>query len=85
MDLSENKITDLPAIKIPKLMKLNLCDNKIEKAETWEGHPVLNVLNLRRNKLSSTAFVKEMPNLKELYLVIFEGTIDFIKIRQKIK
>jgi Leucine-rich repeat (LRR) protein len=39
LDVSNNKITELPAIKCPKLEYLDISFNKLEKVnEGWQGH-----------------------------------------------
>jgi len=70
--LSGNKIIELSQIKCPNLIFLDLNDNKIEKFETFDGHPKLMTLSLRKNKINVTNSLSNMPNLKELYLVYKE-------------
>jgi len=52
-------------------VQLNLSENRIDKGEGFEGHQKLINLNLRKNRLANIAFIKDMPNLVELYLVIW--------------
>jgi len=68
LNLSENKVADIGPIKCPRLVELNLSENRIDKGEAFEGHQKLINLNLRKNRLANIAFVKDMPNLVELYL-----------------
>ena len=78
MNLAENKVVELGPITAPKLLTLNLTDNRIEKGESFAGHPTLVRLELRRNKIGTTSFLNNMPNLKELHLVI--NSIFFVLI-----
>lgn len=83
MDLSENKIVELTPIRCPKLLKLDLGDNRLEKGDTFDGHPKLQWLNLKKNRFNNTAFIKDMPELVELYLVrLIKAKLNF---RMKIK
>ena len=56
---------------------LNLHENRVEKVfyinrkvENFEGHPKLEYLNLSNNKVSNLSKFVNLPNLKELYLVL---------------
>lgn len=68
IDLSMNKIVELGPIKCPRLVELDLSDNRIEKTEAFEGHQKLEVLSLRKNRLATMTTLKNMPALRELYL-----------------
>ena len=68
--LAGNKISEISQIKCPNLIFLDLNDNKIEKFETFDGHPKLITLSLRKNKISAATSLSNMPSLKELYLVL---------------
>jgi Leucine-rich repeat (LRR) protein len=70
LDLQGNKITELTSIKAPKLMKLNLNENKLDKIESFDGHGKLEQLCLRKNRIAALSGLKDMPGLKELYLVM---------------
>ena len=70
MKLAGNKIVEFSAIKCPNLVELDLNDNKIEKFETFDGHPKLSILSLKRNRINTATPLTNMPNLKALYLVI---------------
>jgi Leucine-rich repeat (LRR) protein len=52
LNLSKNKITELLQIKCPKLLKLNLNQNNIDKIDAFDGHPKLKMLSLRNNKIN---------------------------------
>ena len=69
--MSKNKITELSVIRCPRLLNLNLNDNKIEKLENFDGHPKLTHLYLRRNRIGALQTISAMPSLKELVLVGF--------------
>ena len=68
LDLSGNKINELPAIKAPKLKTLNLRANEIKRIDKFEGHESLEHLDLSDNQLIDPNKLTNMPNLKELYL-----------------
>eukprot|EP00744_Colponema_vietnamica_P008348 GILI01011916.1.p1 GENE.GILI01011916.1~~GILI01011916.1.p1 ORF type:complete len:307 (+),score=84.03 GILI01011916.1:69-989(+) len=68
LNLSENKITSLPAIKLPLLVSLNLSTNEIASCASFEGHSSLVLLKLGKNKLTSAEGLKDMPNLRKLIL-----------------
>jgi Leucine-rich repeat (LRR) protein len=69
LDASNNKYTDLPAIKLPKLEYLDISYNKIEKvSEGWTGHANIRILKSIDNKFKNLAPFKIMPKLEELYL-----------------
>jgi Leucine-rich repeat (LRR) protein len=54
LDISNNKYTELTAIKCPKLEILDIGFNKLEKVnESWTGHPNLKVLKTVDNKFKS--------------------------------
>lgn len=93
LNLTNNKIADLTPIKVP-LVELYLNDNKIEKVETFDGHPKIRVLKLRNNKIGGLTQFANMPELKELRLTRnkiksvagLEGipTLQFLKLRGNI-
>lgn len=69
LDLSNNKFTEFPAIKCPKLEYLNISGNKLEKVnEAWTGHENLRVVSAVDNRFKNLAPFKIMPKLEELYL-----------------
>ena len=69
LDLSNNKMIEIPQFKVPKLKFLNLSGNGITKYERIEGgHPNLEVFKGNGNKLRSLYFFKDFPKLRELYL-----------------
>lgn len=69
LDISNNKYTELVAIKVPKLEYLDISYNRLEKVnEGWTGHPNIKILKSIDNKFKNLAPFKEMPRLEELYL-----------------
>lgn len=69
LDVSNNKLTELPGIKLPKLEYLDIGYNKLEKVnEAWTGHPNIRILKSVDNKFKTIAAFKAMPMLHELYL-----------------
>ena len=68
--MSENKIVELTPIKCPRLLLLNLSENRIDKGEAFDGHQKLTALNLRKNRFTSTAVIKDLPNVVDLNLVL---------------
>ena len=69
LDISNNKFTEWPAFKCPKLDYLNIGGNKLEKVSAeWAGHPNLRIISAFDNKLKNLGNFKGMPKLEELYL-----------------
>lgn len=68
INLQGNKITALPAVALRNLRRLNLNQNVIATLEDFDGHPVLEILELRANKLKSLKGLKNVPGLSELYV-----------------
>jgi internalin A len=69
LDASNNKYTELPALKLPKLEYLDISFNKIEKVnDGWTGHANIRILKSIDNKFKTLAPFKSMPKLEELYL-----------------
>ncbi len=69
LDISNNKITEFPALKLAKLEYLDIGYNKLEKVnEAWNGHPTLRILKTIDNKFKSIALFKALPKLEELYM-----------------
>lgn len=68
LNLSGNKITSLEHLKLNRLRKLILNENEISSCENFEGHPTLQILELKTNKLKEVTGIKNCPNLTELYL-----------------
>jgi Leucine-rich repeat (LRR) protein len=65
LDISNNKITELPGIKLPKLEYLDIGYNKLEKVhETWVGHLNVRILKTVDNKFKSLSAFKAMPKLE---------------------
>ena len=67
LDVSENQIKELDPINAPKLRKLNLNSNVIETCANFQGHPNLELLEIRKNKLKKLEGIRDMPALKEFY------------------
>jgi protein phosphatase 1 regulatory subunit 7 len=69
LDLSGNKLTEFPALKVPKLEYLDVSGMKIEKInEAWTTHERLRVVKCVDNKFKSLSLFKSMPKLEELYM-----------------
>jgi len=74
IDLSNNKIEKLGAVKTERLQRLMLNGNQISGVEDFDGHPSLEILSLRQNKLKNCEKIAAMPKLRELILA--ENEID---------
>ena len=69
LDISNNKFTEWPAFKCPKLDYLNFSGNNVDKISAdWGGHPTLRILSCAGNKFKNLALVKNCTRLEELYL-----------------
>ena len=69
LDVSTNKFTEFPALKIPKCEYLDISFNKLEKvSEGWTGHENLKIIKSVDNKFKNLAPFRNMPKLEELYL-----------------
>ncbi len=69
LDISNNKFTEWPGFKCPKLDYLNIGGNKLEKVnEGWTGHPTLRIISAKDNKFKNLNNFKNCPKLEELYL-----------------
>ena len=54
LDVSNNKITDMPAFKLPKLEYLDISYNKLEKVnDAWSGHANIRVFKTIDNKFKA--------------------------------
>jgi len=69
INLSINKIRELPKMCLSSLLELNLDQNEIASAEKFIGLPNVGILRMRNNKLKSCEGLANMPKLTELYLV----------------
>jgi Leucine-rich repeat (LRR) protein len=69
IDLSLNKIKELPVMYTKNLITLNLEENGIKTAAGFQGLPNLEVLNLKKNKLKDCIGLANCEKLKVLYLV----------------
>lgn len=69
LEAQNNKISELPLIKAPKLQYLDVSGNTITKYERIEGgHQSLTVFRANQNRFKSLYFFKDMPKLKEIHL-----------------
>ena len=68
INLLGNKIESLPAIASKNLRMINLNFNLIANLEDFEGHPLLEVIELRGNKLKSLKGLGNLPALRELFV-----------------
>lgn len=69
LEAQSNKLVELPPLKVPKLVYLDVSDNAIAKYDRVEGgHPSLAVFKANSNKFKSLFFFKDMPKLREIYL-----------------
>lgn len=68
LELVDNKINELIPLTCPRLEYLDITDNKIEKYETWAGHPNIRIFKAVSNKFKSLSIIKDMPALQEAYL-----------------
>ena len=69
LDISNNKFTEWPAFKCPKLDYLNFSGNNVDKiSNEWTGHGTLRILSAAGNKFKNLALVKNCTRLEELYL-----------------
>lgn len=76
LDVSNNKIVELPAFKLPKLEYLDISYNKLEKAnDQWAGHPNIRILKSVDNKFKSLTVLKSMPKLEQLYFANNQLTV----------
>lgn len=68
LNLSKNLIESLQPLQLPDLRTLNLSHNSIASAASFLGHSMLQLLELRGNKLLSLEGLRNMPKLTHLYL-----------------
>ena len=56
LDVRNNKLTEIPALRLPKLEYLDISLNKMEKVnEGWAGHPNIRILKSVDNKFKTLA------------------------------
>lgn len=68
LDLSINKITELPGLRQPQLCKVNLSENAIASTANFNGHTKIMVLNLSKNKMVNCEGLCHMTALEDLNL-----------------
>jgi len=69
LDVSNNKLTEIPALKCPKLEYFDISGNKMEKVnDGWSGHANIRIMKCIDNKYKTMAPFKTMPRLEELYM-----------------
>lgn len=71
LNLSNNKIKEIPELNLSSLLELNLETNLIDNAREFKGLPKLKKLNLKQNKLKDCTGLINCPELAVIYLVIF--------------
>jgi Leucine-rich repeat (LRR) protein len=69
LNLSNNKIKNLPELNLGALRELNLEANMISSTNEFKGLPSLKKLNLKQNKLKECIGLANCPELDVLYLV----------------
>ena len=79
LNLSNNKIKELPELNLSSLLELNLETNLIDNAKEFKGLPKLKKLNLKQNKLKDCTGLINSPELDVIYLVIFYTNIFLYK------
>jgi len=77
LNLSNNKIKELPELNLGALRELNLETNMINTTSEFKGLPSLKKLNLKQNKIKECIGLANCPELDVLYLVK--------KLKKKIK
>lgn len=68
LDLSINKIVELPGLRQPQLCKVNLAENAIATTAAFNGHAKIMVLNLSKNKMTNCDGLCHMISLEDLNL-----------------
>lgn len=58
----------MPVIVIRSLRKINLNNNLIKNLDDFDGHQILEIIQLRGNKLKNLKGMRKLPNLKQLFL-----------------
>lgn len=69
IDLSNNRIGEFTGVKAFELKEINLNGNDVRRVDKFEGHEKLERLILSNNQLTDSSKLRNMPNLKEIYLV----------------
>ena len=69
LDLSSNRLTELPRFRSPHLEELAVADNRLESLSSLEDLPELRVLDASRNQLRSLPFsIGALQQLTEVHL-----------------
>lgn len=66
LNVSGNQLQSLENLKLKRLRRLVVSENEIQTAENFEGHPTLEYLDMRQNKLKNLKGICNMPRLLEL-------------------
>jgi hypothetical protein len=87
LNASNNKIIELPAVKLKKIERLDLSFNSISKVDKFEGNQQIKQLLLRDNKLKALTFIKELPkleilNLRDNEINALQGYADMPKLQK---
>jgi hypothetical protein len=69
LDLSNNKLKELPELNLMSLQELKLENNMITDTKEFKGLPSLIKLNLKQNRLKDCIGMANCPELDVLYLV----------------
>ncbi|CAJ1377244.1 unnamed protein product, partial [Effrenium voratum] len=68
LDMSSNKLSELPQLHMPALRRADFRDNEIVSCAKFSGHASLQTLRLSGNQLSSVQGLQAMPKLEVLEL-----------------
>lgn len=66
LNLSRNKLAELPALKFAELQQLDVSENEIKKLDGIEGLPQLTHLNLSHNQISDCSKIRDSNTLQTL-------------------
>lgn len=70
LELANNKLSDLVPIVTKSLEYFDITSNKIEKYDSWNGHPSIKIFKAVDNKFKNLSIIKDMPNLTTAYLAM---------------
>lgn len=87
VNLTNNRLTRMEKITIPRLEKLILDENQITTCENFTGHDRLKILSLKKNKLTNLKGISHCANLEVLYvnenqITTFENLYDLPALRK---